>query len=217
MLLEVSTAELFKIVEKQLDCMFVYFPEKEQKIIRESVDIALERCEICFSPNKNKYYKKNNDVYFNPFHSGQYTIFLYFLSNTVYQNGDEFRTLADRLYYLNKCLNGIDIFYEVGMPSIFFLDHPVGSVIGRAVYEDYFGFSQNCTVGNNKGNYPKFGKNVRMMSSSKVIGNCKIGDNVIISANTYIKDVNIPSCSLVFGISPDIRIISKPYSYFITE
>jgi serine O-acetyltransferase len=100
------------------------------------------------------------------------------------------------------------------MPPVFFLDHPVGSVIGRADFGNYFSFSQNCTVGNNKGKYPNIGKNVKMMSGSKIIGNCKIGDNVIVSANTYLKDVDIPDCSLVFGSSPKINIVPKPASYF---
>jgi serine O-acetyltransferase len=39
-------------------------------------------------------------------------------------------TLADRIYYLNKALNGLDLFYEVEMPDVFYLDHPVGTVIG---------------------------------------------------------------------------------------
>ena len=214
MLIEISKSDLIKIIEKQLYYIFSYSPAKEKEIIKSSVDITLEKCEICFLPNKNKYYKKNGEVYFNPFHSGQYSIFLYFLSNTVYQNGKKFRTLADRLYYLNKCLNAIDIFYEVVMPPVFFLDHPVGSVIGRADFGNYFSFSQNCTVGNNKGKYPNIGKNVKMMSGSKIIGNCKIGDNVIVSANTYLKDVDIPDCSLVFGSSPKINIVPKPASYF---
>ena len=100
------------------------------------------------------------------------------------------------------------------MPSIFFLDHPVGSVLGRAKYSERFSFSQNCTVGNNKGIYPTFGQNVKMMAGSKVLGNSRIGNNVIISANSYIKDFDIPSYSLVFGISPNLVIKIKDEEYF---
>ena len=79
------------------------------------------------------------------------------------------------------------------------LDHPVGSVLGRAQYGEFFSFSQNCTVGNNKGIYPVIGKNVGMLSGSKILGKCEIGDNVIVAANTYIKDQSVPPYSLVFG------------------
>jgi serine O-acetyltransferase len=101
------------------------------------------------------------------------------------------------------------------MPKIFFLDHPVGTVLGKANYGEGFTFAQNCTVGNNKGKYPVFGLNVRMKSGSKVLGDCMIGDNVIISANTYIKDMNIPKCSIVFGSSPNLIIKTKPEIYFL--
>jgi serine O-acetyltransferase len=111
-------------------------------------------------------------------------------------------------------LNHLDLFYEVNLPKVFFLDHPVCSVIGRAVYGELFSFSQNCTVGNNKGVYPTIGRNVRMASGSKVLGDCRIGDNVIISANAYVKDTDIPSCSLVFGSSPNLVLKSRSESYF---
>ena len=92
------------------------------------------------------------------------------------------------------------------MPDIFFFDHPIGSVIGRAKYRDYFSFTQGCTVGQNDGIYPEFGERVVMLSDSKVIGRSVIGDNVVISANAYIKDTVIPSDCIVFGSSPGLVI-----------
>ena len=37
------------------------------------------------------------------------------------------------------------------------------------------------------------------MSDSKILGNSIIGDNCIISANTYIKDAMVPSNTIVFN------------------
>ncbi|TEB40985.1 transferase, partial [Flavobacterium circumlabens] len=34
-------------------------------------------------------------------------------------------------------LNSCDLFYEVNLPDIFFLDHPLGTVIGRGVFKNY--------------------------------------------------------------------------------
>lgn len=51
-------------------------------------------------------------------------------------------------------MNGCDLYHEVNLPHYFTLDHPVGSVMGRAEYGEGFSFGQNCTVGNNKGIYP---------------------------------------------------------------
>jgi serine O-acetyltransferase len=114
--------------------------------------------------------------------------------------------LADKLYYLNKILNSCDLYHQVNLPDIFFLDHPVGSVMGRALYGDYFSFCQNCTVGNNRGIYPVIENHVSMCANSMIIGNCHIGDNVILGAGTMIKDENIPANSLVFGQSPNLII-----------
>ena len=47
------------------------------------------RVQFSFSHSKNKYYKKNGEVYFNPFHSGQWTIFLYYLSNSLYKKSKD--------------------------------------------------------------------------------------------------------------------------------
>ena len=115
-------------------------------------------------------------------------------------------SVSDKLYALNKAMASVDLFYQVELPDIFTFDHPLGSVMGRASYSDYFTFSQGCTVGNNRGIYPRFGQSVFMLSDSKVIGDCEIGSNVIIGANAYVKDVDIPSNSLVFGQSPNLVI-----------
>ena len=71
---------------------------------------------------------------------------------------------------------------------------------------------RNLAVGNNKGSYPTFGENVKMMSGSKILGNCEIGSNVIIAANTYVKDCNISY--ICFGSSPNLIIKNKEENYF---
>ena len=164
----------------------------------------------CFSANNSKYYAKykNKEIPFTVYNSTQYTVFLYFLSYVAYMT-DRADKVAEKIYYLNKVLNSIDIFYEIEMPSIFGVEHPLGSVMGRAKYSDYFFFYQGCTVGGSGGHYPVIGKNVLMYSNSKILGKSIIGDNVIISANTYIKDAIIPNNSIIFGQSPNIIIKQK--------
>lgn len=114
--------------------------------------------------------------------------------------------LSDKIYGLSKIISSADIFYGVKLPSIWFFDHPQGSVIGRADYSNFFSFSQGCTVGNNKGIYPQFDEHVSMFSDSKVLGNCKVGHHVIFSANSYVIDQDIPPLSIVYGVSPNIII-----------
>jgi serine O-acetyltransferase len=208
--LSIEKQELIQLVVRQLTNMFM-FKESELPILLHSIERALEKCRACFAPNPNKYFRQDGAIYFNPFHSGQYSIFLYYLSNDVWRENPRCALLADRIYCLNKALHGCDFFYEVELPAIFSLDHPVGSVMGRASYGDYFRFCQNCTVGNNKGLFPRLGQNVTMLAGSTVLGACSVGDDVIVSAGTFIKDTDIPAHTLVFGTSPNLVIKPNPY------
>jgi len=47
-----------------------------------------------------------------------------------------------------------------------------------------------------------------MLSNSKVLGNSHIGNYVILSADSYVKDTDIPDGSIVFGQSP--QLVIKP-------
>ena len=51
-------------------------------------------------------------TYFNPFHSCQYTIFLYYYARIIAMQ-TEGRLLADKLYYLNKMMNGVDLYHQL--------------------------------------------------------------------------------------------------------
>lgn len=214
MKIEITREELSALIRRQLNHLFILREGAETDHLEASIDPTLSKIEHCFKHTANRYYNQDGQTYFNPFHSGQYCIFLYFLSRTIFLNDPDYRTLSDRVYFLNKALNAIDLFYEVELPDVFSLDHPVGTVLGRAKYGNYFSFSQNCTIGNNRGIYPTIGRNVKLLSGAKLIGNSTIGDNVTLSANTYVKDTDIPSCSIAFGSSPNLIIKSKDQSYF---
>jgi serine O-acetyltransferase len=216
MIVEIPKTQLFDLVARQLGSLFLFHSE-ERELLEQGIESALKRCEHCFSHESSRYYRRGGEVYFNPFQSSQYAIFLYYLSNSIFRLRESVCTLADRVYYLNKALNGFDLFYEVEMPDVFFLDHPVGSVIGRGRFGNFFRFSQNCTVGNNKGVYPVIGVNVTMMSGAKILGDCRIGDHVVLGANAYVKDAVIPDCSIVFGNSPNLTVKTREKSYFTAD
>ncbi|WP_413389523.1 hypothetical protein [Prochlorococcus marinus] len=205
--------EIFAILSKQLRNQFLLVSE-DLPFLEVAFDQALIRCNRCFSRCRNKYYQDSDGVVFNPFHSGQYTIFLYWLARSLYEEyGDSARSLCDRVYFLNRVLNSVDLYYEVKMPEFFFLEHPLGSVLGRATYGDGFAFSQQCNVGGNHNLYPRLGSNVILFTGSKILGNCSIGSNVLISANTLVMDIDIPDFSLVFGRPRDyvIKPVSESY------
>lgn len=201
--LELKNHELINYVNRQL-----------MNIFGESGDISpylvdsLAKVNKCFEVTKNKYYHNETGVYFSPFHSGQYAIFLYYLSNTIYHAGGS-SLLATKLYYLNKILHSIDWYYEIELPEYWGFEHPLGSVLGRAKYSNGFFFYQGCTVGGNKGKYPSMGKNVILYSNVTILGDTNIGNNVIISTGSMIKDAIIPNNCLVFGQSPNLIIKLK--------
>lgn len=197
---------LFRQINSFFSCS-----DEESHVIDKYLDRALERAEKCFQGIDNKYWRISLDeVKFNPFHSVQYMTFLYFLANELYCNGCS-SMLSDKLYYLNKTMNGLDMYYAIELPDVWSAEHPVGSVLGRAKYGDGFFFYQGCTVGGNKGKdgvlyYPVIGRNVRMYANSSIIGRSHVGDNVILGAGALVKDEDIPSNSIVFGQSPNLII-----------
>lgn len=186
---------------------------KEYELVEIASKFALNRTDKCIGEVDNKYFHVDGNNYFNPFHSGQWLIYLYYLSNAISLNKFDKnvnydvkirKELADKLYYLNKIMHSVDIYHEVELPTSFFLEHPVGTVLGRAQYGNGFMAYQNCTVGGNKGKYPILGNNFRMMSGSKILGNSIVGENVTLAANTYVKDTNLPDGVTVFGQSPNL-------------
>lgn len=212
----ITRNDLKALLLSQIQNNFLLTNDDENVLSDSIISAALSRIEICFAENLNKYYRDDNgELLFNPYHSGQYTIFLYFLSKEVWKLGNS--VLADKIYYLNRMMNSCDLFYQVDMPDIFHLDHPLGSVIGRGTFKDYFLFQQNCTVGNNGGIFPIFGEFVWLFAYATVIGDTTIGNNVFVSAGTFIKDEQIPDNSIVFGQSPNLIIKEKPPEYFYAK
>ena len=148
MIFSVNQLDIPGILIHQLEGFFP-LKEDEKECILTVWEGVIRKVENCFSHNPNKYYHRDGETYFNPFHSGQYTTFLYFYSREVFLAGNFL--LADKIYFLNKIMSSCDLFYEVELPDFFMLDHPQGTVMGRAKYSDGLSFAQYSTVGNNKG------------------------------------------------------------------
>ncbi len=164
--------------------------------VSKYVENALMQAQKSYSASANKYLLQLKDS-IDPFHSGFYLILLYCLSREMFKV-DGHGANAEKIYYLNKVLNSVDIFYEVELPDIFGIEHPIGSVMGRAAFSNYFFFYQGCTVGGSGGAYPVIGEHVTMYSNSKILGNTRVGNHVMLAANTYIVDCQIPDYSIVF-------------------
>ena len=213
MIFAVEKESVLELVCTQVENNFSLSSD-ERKEIEESFDEALNKCDRNFQLSVNKYFTREmggvKTSFFNPFHSVEYMIFLYYLAHTIYKK-EPSTLICDKLYYLNKMLNAVDIFYAVELPSHFSAEHPVGSVMGRAKYGENFYFYQNCTVGGVETKegpvvYPVLGNNIVMCAKSAIIGRCKIGNNVKLGAGALVKNQDIPDNSLVFGQSPNLVI-----------
>lgn len=176
------------------------------------LSLALERAEHCFSRIHRKYFCEDGVVRFDHLNGDQFAAFLYFVANTVWrETGDT--ELPTRLFYLNKILHGLDLYFAVPMPAVFRLVHPLGTVLGRAEYDDYLVVYQNCSVGADEaGIYPRLGKGCILYSRSSLLGDCQLGDDVVLAANSFLLNTDVPAGTVVVGQYPAHRFVANARS-----
>lgn len=196
MKLSIEKRHLMEYIIRQLD---FYLPDDyiiDKNILENSIDVALKRCEVCFSHILLPGYHDNvsGEVAFSHLHMDQYATFIYFLGNTIWENYQQ-KHLCDKLLNLNRILNGFFLSYKCPMPSIFILAHPVGSVIGNAIYSDGLYISQNVTINTHTDSKGKLdleiGRGCFLGAGAKIIGNKRIGDRVSIGVDTVIYNKEI--------------------------
>ena len=190
-------------VSTQIDHFFPDGRPGAHSAIDRNLDEALARLNTCI--NGVRIWNRDE---FNYLHTEQNTIFLYYLANTVWRN-DRDETVATKLYYLNKALNSFNCFYEVELPSIFFVGHSVGIVLARARYSDYFAVYQNSTVGWNAGFGPTFEPGVVMFPNTQVMGKCQVRRGTVVSLGTSIIDHDTEPDSIVKAQSGNL-VFYKP-------
>lgn len=193
--LDLEYNELKKYVSKQL---YHFFPDEYfefnytyDKLFNE----AICRTEYCYKYIKK--FNKNGKTYFNHLNSDQYTMFIWFLSNTIWKETNNY-IISNKLFYLNKILHGFSCMYDSDLPDIMYLYHCVGTVLGKAKYSNYFVAAHGCTVGANHGKYPIIGERVAMFPNSSIIGDCKVESNVSVGINATIFEKNIKRNTVIF-------------------
>lgn len=209
-----STDDLTDYIATQMETLFPDgFPVRPQ--LKRYVITALERMEHCILRAALKGFHTKDGPRYHHLHTDQHAMFLYYLSNTVYAHGGPIPVM-EKLYALNKALHGLDAFYEVELPSVFALVHPVGTVLGRATYGDYFCAYQNVSVGADlDDNHPTLGEGVVMYGGSKVIGKATVGDNCMISAGASVLGGEVPSGHVAFGQHPNVE--TKPTRHTVIK
>jgi serine O-acetyltransferase len=189
-----------------------FFPDDDpdlEAVVAASIETALARTRHCINAVK-PWPQDALDV----LHTSQYTTFLYFLGNQCWlQSGS--RSVCNKLFGLNKALNGIDLFYETKMPEIFFIGHSVGIVIANVQLSDYLVLFQNCTIGRVGEKRPEIGRGVVLFPSAAIVGACRVGDNTVVSQGCALSNIDIPGNTLVFR--GDRYPIFKPMSQRYVE
>lgn len=194
--------QLVRYLGTQLDH---FFPDGNNHDLSRVVALALEKLAFCLSRVKLPRYRIGSDVSFNHLHSEQFATFLYFASNMAWSYANDL-ALAEKLFYLNKILNGMICMYDTCLPDIFLIAHSVGIVLGKATYSDYLVVHQNTTVGTDKGIAPVLSERIVLYPGSAVIGCCTIGAGSVVSAHGLVLNQRVPDASVCFGRSPDLII-----------
>jgi serine O-acetyltransferase len=169
------------------------------------LDEALERMHVCI--NACAPWRPDE---FNVLQSSQHAIFLYYLSNTLWRRSGDAEA-GTRLFLMNKALNGIDLFYEIAMPPVFYIGHSVGIVLAKATYGNYLVLYQNSTVGRHKDQIPVIGDRVVLYSNTAVIGRSVIGSDAVLSQGVSAVNKTVPQGVIAFrGAGSDLTFQPRP-------
>lgn len=203
---------LARLAAGQMNAMFPDGDDVAADDLMPAVAEAMARLEHCFSHVANKYFFDGRQALFSHLHGDQYCIWLYFLANTLHRQGAP-AAVCSKLFLLNKALHGCDIFYEVELPAVFLLVHPLGTVLGRGIYSDFFVAYQRCGVGSNRDVYPRFGRHVTLRPGAAVLGNCTIGDHCQVATEALVLDRDVPPNTLYIGGPKDARLKPNTAAY----
>lgn len=193
-----DTPALARLAASQCQSLWPDGDPLNASALQSSADRAMQRLEHCFSHVNNSYFFDGKQVVFDHLHGDQYAMWLYLLGHQLYvDDGPE--TWCKKLFLLNKSLHGCDIYYAVTLPSVFLLVHPLGTVLGRGLYSDFFIAYQRCGIGSNRDIYPQLGRHVTLRPGSAILGGCQIGDNVTIAAESLVIDRDLAPNTTYFG------------------
>lgn len=146
---------------------------------------------------------------FNVLQSSQHCIYLYFLANTIWKaSGDT--AAPTRLFLMNKALNGIDLFYEIAMPEVFYIGHSVGIVLAKATYGNHLVLYQNSTIGRHKADIPVIGERVVVYPNSAIIGRSVVGDDAVVSQGTSVINKRVPAGQMAFRSGDGLAFSPRP-------
>lgn len=205
-----SADALAGLAARQLNALYPDGDEVRPAELAPAVAGALARLEHCFSHIANKYFFDGRSAVFDHLHGDQYAMWLYLLANELFKRSGP-AAVCKKLFLLNKALHGCDVFYEVELPSVFLLVHPLGTVLGRGRYADFLIAYQRVGIGSNHDTYPTLGRYLTLHPGSAVLGNATIGDNCSIAAESLLLDRDLPPNSVYIGNPRDHLIRTQTH------
>jgi serine O-acetyltransferase len=128
-------------------------------------------------------------------------------ANTAFKNGD--MILAQKLFLLNKAMNGIVCMYDTELPPVFAFIHTTGTMVGKAHYGNFVALFQGVTVGADRGELPTIGERCIIYGGSIVVGASRLGDGVVVAGNSAIVHQEVPANSIAAGRSPELEIAAR--------
>lgn len=137
--------------------------------------------------------------------SNELGIFLFRLGVELHQK--KMQDLKSQIHWLLKELCSSEIYFNTEIGVGFYMVHGQSTVIGsRNKIGKGFKIHQGCTIGhkkNGEGNGNIIGDNVTMYCNSSILGQLKIGDNVVIGAHVLVAK-NIEDNSIITS-SMDVK------------
>jgi serine O-acetyltransferase len=208
-----GAAELAALAAAQVNGLFPDGSPLAAGALAATAAGAMARLEHCFARIADKYFFDGRQAVFDHLHGDQYAMWLYWLGNEHHRRGGA-AAQCKKLFLLNKALHGCDLFYEVELPSVFLLVHPLATVLGRATYGDYLIAYQRVGIGSNHGAYPTLGEHLTLRPGSSVLGRSRVGRQCTIAAESLLLDRDLADGSVYIGNPRDctIRAQSEPQS-----
>jgi len=145
---------------------------------------------------------------FNVLQSSQHTIFLYYLANSIWKGSGD-TSAPVRLFLMNKAFNGIDLFYEIAMPEVFYIGHSLGIVLAKATYGNYLVLYQNSTVGRHKDRIPVIGDRVVLYPNTAVVGSSVVENDTVVSQGVSVLNKTVPTGMMAFAGGPG-ELVFRP-------
>ena len=167
---------------------------------------------------QNNYFSRNGEGYINLAYLDHFLILCLRLSKALVSVD---QSLADAIYYSCRVRTSTDVYYRIEIGDYFMPSHPIGAVVdSKATYGKGFRLYNGVHVGPHgivgqhfsEWVHPVIGDGVIAFANSSIYGKTVIGNNVTISPGSTIINESIPDNCVVFGSTPELKVIPNKFN-----